>query len=245
MIRAITFDAVGTLIIPYPSVGAIYAEVLKTHGGYSEPIVLDTRFGTAYKTLAQQSDKMDREFWKKVVGQTLSGFCPRENLDKCFNDLWFTFAEGHRWKLLEGVKDNLVYLKTKGYQLAVLSNNDLRLCKILEEKGIADYFDAIFVSEEIGHAKPSFEIFLHVEKYLKLRTEEILHIGDNILEDYLGAKNAGWKAMLIGRKRPTEVPEIDYCKSLTEAGHQITINKQAQATHDRRIQGPCAGGKSP
>ena len=245
MIHAITFDADGTLIIPYPSVGAIYAEVLKTHGGYSEPIVLDRRFGTAYKTLSQKSDKMDREFWKKVVGQTLSGFCSRENLDKCFNDLWITFAEGHRWKLLEGVKDNLIKLKTKGYQLAVISNNDSRLTKILREKRIAQYFDKTFVSEEIGHQKPKLDIFRHVEQSLYFRSNEILHIGDNILEDYLGAKNAGWQAMLIGRKRPTEVPEIDYCKSLTEASHQITINKQAQATHDRGIQGPCAGGKSP
>ena len=245
MIRAITFDAVGTLIIPYPSVGAIYAEVLKTHGGHSEPIVLDSRFGAAYKTLAQQSDKMGREFWKKVVGQTLAGFCPTESLDKCFKDLWLTFAEGHRWKLLEGVKDNLIYLKTKGYQLAVLSNNDSRLTKILREKKIAQYFDKIFVSEEIGHQKPKLDIFRHVEESLYFRSNEILHIGDNIYEDYLGAKEAGWQAMLIGRKRPTEVPEIDYCNSLTEAGHQITINKQAQATHDRGIQGPCAGGKSP
>ena len=34
-----------------------------------------------------------------------------------------------------------------------------------------------------------------------LKGEEILHIGDDLKKDYLGAKNVGWNALLIQRNK--------------------------------------------
>ena len=101
-------------------------------------------------------------------------------------------------------------LKDKGYQLAILSNIDSRLHSILDDKGLNGFFEEIFISEEIGHSKPSIKIFRRAEQALNCKPKKILHFGDSLREDYLGAKNAGWQAILIKQKRPTEVPETDW-----------------------------------
>ena len=72
----------------------------------------------------------------------------------------------------------------------------------------------IFVSGDIGVAKPQIGIFQHVEKIMNLNPEETLFIGDTFHSDIVGAKEAGWKAIWLNR-RHAEHPEgnlqADYC----------------------------------
>lgn len=64
--------------------------------------------------------------------------------------------------------------------------------------------------------KPSLRIFEEALNLVKhLRKEEILpqeamHIGDKLDNDYFGAKNAGWNALLI--KHEDEINEINIPK---------------------------------
>ena len=209
-VRAITLDVAVTLLKPHPCVGVIYAEVLNDHGGHANPQVLEKRFHTALRETNTTANSMGRSFWKAIVLKTLGNTCPRENFEACFNELWETFAEGRRWVTLKDTEDTLRQLKDKGYQLAILSNIDSRLHSILDDKGLNGFFEEIFISEEIGHSKPSIKIFRRAEQALNCKPKKILHIGDSFREDYLGAKNAGWQAILIKPERPTAVPETDW-----------------------------------
>lgn len=71
-------------------------------------------------------------------------------------------------------------------------------------------------SYNLGVEKPSLQIFEEALKLAKhFRKEEILpqeamHIGDKLDNDYFGAKNAGWNALLI--KHETEISEINIPK---------------------------------
>ena len=58
----LTVDAAGTLIRPQPSVGAIYAEVLESHGGQAEPSYLEARFANAFRKL------FPKRTWTKFSG---------------------------------------------------------------------------------------------------------------------------------------------------------------------------------
>ena len=48
MIRAVTLDVAGTLIVPFPSVGAVYAEVANAFGFDADAAQLEKEFPAAF-----------------------------------------------------------------------------------------------------------------------------------------------------------------------------------------------------
>ena len=204
----------------------------RSHGGHAEPEFLQKRFHKIFHENIDADIPMDRTFWKKIVYKTYGETCPESNFEACFNDLWGTFAKGHRWALIDGVENTLHQLKRQGFQLVILSNNDSRLRSVLEDKGMAPLFDELFISEEIGCRKPSIEVFRHVEKTLGLKPIELLHVGDSPREDYHGARNAGWNAVLVARKCPPGVQESDWVTNLNLVP---TIGRQKQIEGDQGL----------
>jgi len=61
----------------------------------------------------------------------------------------------------------------------------------LAASGIAEYFTAILVSEELGMAKPDPRFFQAACDALKLRGQDLLCVGDNPIADIEGARAAG------------------------------------------------------
>ena len=53
-IRAVTFNAAGTLIAPFPSVGAVYAELAQAHGLDRSTVELQAVFGPAFRVVQQR-----------------------------------------------------------------------------------------------------------------------------------------------------------------------------------------------
>ena len=73
--------------------------------------------------------------------------------------------------------------------------------KSLTNCGITGY-DELFISSECGSTKSNGELFKHVCKSKQIKTRELLHFGDNIISDYLRAKQKGVKAVRIKHKTP-------------------------------------------
>ena len=89
-------------------------------------------------------------------------------------------------------------------KLGVISNWDERLRPLLERLQLAKHFQVVIVSIELGAHKPEPEIFREASKRLGLPPRSILHIGDSELEDYQGAKRAGFDALRIDRRGPSD-----------------------------------------
>ncbi len=66
---------------------------------------------------------------------------------------------------------------------------------MLAELQIAEYFDLMIFSEELGIRKPDRRIFNMATRGLKVKQCEAVHVGDNLKTDVWGAKNAGLKAI--------------------------------------------------
>lgn len=49
------------------------------------------------------------------------------------------------------------------------------------------FFEAVVVSEAIGFAKPSPEIFHHALSRFNVTSAEVLYVGDSLKHDYAGA----------------------------------------------------------
>jgi HAD superfamily hydrolase (TIGR01549 family) len=118
-----------------------------------------------------------------------------------FEELWNLFAKGECWKLAEKAESTLNTLRERGYELAVLSNNDARLRSVLNDLKIDQAFDHLFISSEMGCEKPELEIFRKVEQTMDRKPNEILHLGDSHSRDFLGARKAGWSALLYGEPK--------------------------------------------
>ena len=84
--------------------------------------------------------------------------------------------------------------------MAVLSNWHGALHRILEARGIREFFDRVLISSEVGWSKPHPAIFRTALEELDLQPEETVHVGDSVTEDVEGALAVGMRALLIPRR---------------------------------------------
>ena len=88
-------------------------------------------------------------------------------------------------------------------KVGIISNYDKRIVNMVEALELASYFDFITYSEETKCSKPQkgiFEDAVRKSGLQNLTMTEILHIGDDLKKDYVGAKDMGWNAYLIARQ---------------------------------------------
>ena len=213
-IQAVTFDAGGTLIQPWPSVGGVYAEVAAQHGVKNlSPEKLNKKFETAWR--AKKNFEHTLEDWADLVDQTFAGFCEPRPSQTFFPAIYQRFAEVGAWRMYDDVLPTLDALASKDIPLAVISNWDARLRPLLRQFRLNRYFEIIVVSCEVGFAKPSPVIFEHAAKKLGVAAENMVHVGDSAKEDVAGAKAAGIGALLIDREKKANEPgEISSLRQL-------------------------------
>jgi putative hydrolase of the HAD superfamily len=201
-IKAISLDAGGTLLFPNPSVGAIYSEIALKHGLQAEPAAIESSFKKAWQE-AQEIPRLgidndtEKKWWRIVVGRTLEQFGQPGDMDGLFEELWVAFADPVRWRLMEGSVECLEALRERGYRLILLSNWDERLRPLMERMKLADYFEHLIISCEVGAEKPDSKIFHVAREKLDLPPEEILHVGDSHHHDIVGAMSVGWNAIRL------------------------------------------------
>lgn len=95
----------------------------------------------------------------------------------------------------------------KKYKLALISNTTSKSFEKVEKKfKFQKYFDFLAVSFKVGLVKPDPKIFKLVAQKLDLKPQEILMVGDNLIDDIKTAKKLGMQAILIDRanKHPGE-----------------------------------------
>ena len=106
-------------------------------------------------------------------------------------------------KTMEKSVPSLLRTLRKKYSLGVVSNlaYSPAVRKTLERFGVANYFDAIIVSADVGWRKPSPKIFKKALKTMGISASETVYVGDELDHDVEGAKKVGMHTILL--KRPT------------------------------------------
>ena len=66
----------------------------------------------------------------------------------------------------------------------------------LQLSGLKRYFTDLYVSDDIGYAKPNINFFTESMKRAELKPSEILMIGDSLVSDIAGARAAGIDSVL-------------------------------------------------
>ncbi len=95
-----------------------------------------------------------------------------------------------------------VLSKLKGkYRLILISNTDnFSIMRALDKFGLAEYFEKMFLSYEMGVIKTDESFYPTVLETLKVRADDCVMIGDSIQSDIEPAEQAGIRAILVDRK---------------------------------------------
>lgn len=115
------------------------------------------------------------------------------------------FVENVPFIIWEDIHDFLNEIKAKGKTASILSNTAFihgdSIRKVLKKLDLDAYFSFMIFSDEVGISKPNLEIFEYLYKNtqeIKIITKsQIIHIGDNSIADYQGAKTYGFAADLV------------------------------------------------
>jgi putative hydrolase of the HAD superfamily len=98
-------------------------------------------------------------------------------------------------------------IKNQGKTINILSNTGFikgkTMRKFLINENLDQYIDFHIYSDETNCSKPDPKIFQEVKNLLKnqdLNHSQVLHIGDNPIADYKGAKDFGFNAHLLTPK---------------------------------------------
>jgi putative hydrolase of the HAD superfamily len=214
VIRAVTFDVGGTLIEPFPSVGAVYAEVARQFGLDCCAETLTRQFRDFWS--GRTRFEYTRQEWFEVVQHSFRGFGTVTH--ELFAEVYARFSEAAAWRLFDDALPALDALRERGLRLAVISNWDDRLEPLLEKLGLREQFEHLSVSGKLGCHKPDAAIFEHTVQALGLKPENVLHVGDSEREDVGGARSAGFRPIRIRRAGPEEPHDI---RELTELARLV------------------------
>ncbi|HJX26152.1 MAG TPA: HAD-IA family hydrolase [Chthoniobacterales bacterium] len=209
MIKAIFFDAVGTLFYLTKSVGDHYALVADEVGLKLDPAALDRAFFAAWKKMPPRAaidgprENDDKDWWRELVDLVLNDVAPSLNeldRDNFFEIAYEHFAEAGVWEAYPEVVEVLEKLQPR-FQLAIVSNFDGRLRMILDHLGISKFFKHVFVSSEIGADKPDPEIFRRAIKFVGFEPNQVLHAGDDPKRDWKAATATGLSIFKLDRPK--------------------------------------------
>src|SRR6266576_4011837 len=223
-IKAVFFDAAGTLIKPVRGVGESYAALAAKHGKQVSSSDIAARFRVCFDAAprlafpgasAETIGELERNWWKNLVLQVFQPFLPFEDFDRYFDELFAYFASPNAWTLYPEVLATLTSLRDRGLILDVVSNFDSRLVHILNGLGAGSLFENIFVSSRIGYAKPEPQIFHAALHRHDLKPQNALHVGDSESNDFHGANQAGLRGILVDRRNGSHASEPARITSLT------------------------------
>lgn len=209
-VRAVLFDAIGTLLVregggkaahenamrralavgdalvrlpPYAEFSAAYDRALDPPGVFRiEPKLQETLRSLGLKPRAQKelAKRMAERYWKE---------------------------QGAALRLQP---DALACLRAlpDGLRLALVSNwpHGESMRAALDRLGIFYRFDALALSGEVGAEKPDPRLFLHALAELDVPPGDAVMVGDDLAGDLVPAKALGLRAALVPSARPVAGP---------------------------------------
>ncbi|MDR1877817.1 MAG: HAD-IA family hydrolase [Flavobacteriaceae bacterium] len=141
--------------------------------------ILDQRFKKTFQELGVK----DEEIWNYFDEHFLDKVVQNNNL-------------------IDNTEETLEYLKTKGYELHVVSNGFIRQThRKVNDTPIKNYISTITSGEEINKRKPAKEVFELSLKKADASPEESSFVGDDWEADVLGSKRIGMSPVFFNYKK--------------------------------------------
>lgn len=171
------------------------------------------KFRTVNLTLWEQydtgritSDVIRRERFKQIL-EAFGAF--DEQLSEELSAEYLTLCPT-KCNLMPGAVETLEYLAAH-YSLTVVTNGFEEIQNIkLSSGNLHQYFDHVITSQKAGHRKPSREIFEYALRVNGAVNADAIMIGDNLVTDIGGARNASIDAVLFNPEMVSHSIDVHY-----------------------------------
>lgn len=226
-VKVVFFDAAGTLFHIKGSVADVYLHYAEKYGIKPSPDLkqaVNAAFSQSFRDAPppafavnkiEELKQCERLWWFDIVHAVFYRVGMFEGFDEYFEEVFEAFSGGKHWALYPETLSVIEELKSKGYELGIISNFDTRLYSILNALSLREHFDSITISSLARAAKPARQIFEYALSQHVIDPEEALHVGDSLREDLEGARQANMQAWLIDREKE-DSQRADCIRDLTE-----------------------------
>ena len=230
MNRAILFDFDGTLAYMQPSHRQLYEQAINEYAESTKLIPVNeisvqdawvkwtTNDGVEHLEYSNSKENYN-ELRRQIHIDRLEALSVQKNIKIIADRIVELESNANFYMLYEDVKETLSALFQENIQMGIVSNHLWNLNDIIKHLGISKYFDCIISSAQIGYRKPHPKIYELALSKIDVPSENVLFVGDNFENDYLGPKKIGLNAILLDRNSTGHINES--IKSLNEIGKQL------------------------
>lgn len=211
----ICWDFDGTLVYSNPLWSNSVYSALKETDSRAEVKFEDVRACMArgftwHTPYEDYSELKDNEWWdfmmNKIFNDYISLGVDKDTAESASKKVPLIIKRKDNYTLYPDTVEVLEKSVDNGNKNILLSNNYPDLTEVLEDLGLAKYFDDIIISAKAGYDKPRKELF-DIARNL-YPTEEYIMVGDSLNADIIGGKNAGMKTVLVHKGFSDKA---DYC----------------------------------
>jgi putative hydrolase of the HAD superfamily len=185
---AVLFDAGGTLVLQDPE------ELSRRLGSEIDVRAAHRAHYVAmseYSDLRLEGGALDWDWWLERYFDLLGVPEPHLAGDRV--------ARGYGlWNLpIDGVSAGIEGLRRNGVRVAVVSNSDGSVAGSLARAGLADLFEFVIDSHEIGVSKPDPRIFEAALDRMGVAASDAWYVGDSVFHDVNGALAASMREAVL------------------------------------------------
>jgi putative hydrolase of the HAD superfamily len=225
VIKAVFFDWFSTLAHYDPPREQLQAQVLRELG-----------FNVSLPIMQRALVLADKELYAEMAGISMRDRTPEEQLQVYIRyqqsmltnagvNSSLELAESTmkrmrelnarlRFVLFDDVLPTIKLVKKRQLRTGLLSNIYRGIRDICKGLGLEPYLDVIASSEEAGADKPDPAIFRFALEQVGVEPSEAIHVGDQYLQDVVGARNVGIMPIFIDRFDVS--PEVTDCARIHE-----------------------------
>lgn len=206
-VRAVLFDATGTLIELTEPVSETYTRFARAQGVALQSCRVEAAWRSVIESSgprvfpgadAREIESLERDWWQHVVEETFRSADPDvwfPDFERLFAALFGHFATRHAWRLRIGALPMLRTLREREVRLGIVSNFDYRLNQLLQSLEIALFFDSVTLPGPLRVEKPDALLFRRALADLGVEPIEAVYVGNDPAIDLAGARAAGLRAL--------------------------------------------------
>lgn len=179
MLRAVIFDFDGTLFDTNDMIIESFTYTLKKVLG--RDMSPDELYNVWGRPLKEQMERYGKDNCQELV--------------KTYRDYYHQLSD--KLKTFPNALEIIDLLKERGYYVGILTNKGKGgLIDGLEMFNLMDKIDVYLSKDDLINPKPDIEGFIKIMDKLKVKSDEVLMVGDSP-SDIIGGKNAGIKTVLV------------------------------------------------
>jgi HAD superfamily hydrolase (TIGR01509 family) len=213
--KFIFFDVGHTLLFPD---WKLILQPLADRGSLPSPErlrTIDRRTRKDFDDLASAAGSPNTGFWRVFHSHLLESLGISD--DALLESLVVAMSKSDHWDQIRPGTREALQSMGQDFRMAVISNSDGGVSRVLNRCGIGDCFLKVIDSGAVGYEKPHPAIFEMAVNAVGARPQESLYVGDVYCVDYVGATQAGMQAILFdvaGAYRDTDLPRVESLQEL-------------------------------